>query len=898
MSIRDFIDGLSEEQREAACFTSDPVLALAGAGSGKTRTLMGRFAYLVAPEDMGGLGADPGSIMMVTFTNKAAREMRERIDPILDEVRDLKGDRFSGGAPWIGTFHGLSLRILRIEADKAGLGRNFSIFDESDARSLANDVVEEMGLDFFDVDEFFSDLETAKARMLAPEFLKAGAQKIETATDKSSVEVQRWKKILAYFTSNDFIEIYSRYQAALQEQNAVDFNDLLNRTTRLFQQSEEVRNSWRSSFRHFMVDEVQDINRAQVAWLQALTDGGRPMDPADHINGSEYGNAADGMHEVNTYRIRQFPRPTIACVGDDKQSIYAFRGSEVEVMKGLGQRLHGLQVKFLKTSYRCQPAVLSASNALISHNTGQFKMDVVPNDGSTHLGAVKIRNHVTPDDEIRHIRNEAEAYMADGGDPTQFAVLTRTRDLAKAIAKALRAAGLPVVEGKSSDLRKTAEVKDVMGFVTYLTNPDAEVPLRRVINKPSRGLGPTSLRKVQQNARVKNTSFLEELRTVFKNRIDVPDDGEAYPKRFIESARAFSHMMDDLSGRVRAAENAREALFEVVSRTGYLDEMYKNALKSAGLAKRASEASSLAPREFLQWVLKNNSDSSQREKTQDSLLEGEDLADRAGQLSEAARRIGNIALLLDEADGFETLEAFAQESVLEMSQGQAPSGIQVMTVHGSKGLEFEHVRLPFWLEGIMPHGRATSGSDAEIEEERRLAYVAITRGAKTVEISKSWKIHGCPFIRLKQAKDSRFIEEVKTAGWGDVAFLKKGDKSFTYEQYPPDADKVRKEMEQKAARKAAAASRPQAEMPPQPPQAEPELDENWVPDTAAYAGSDMVPEQESLSYEERFADAPPDYSDYDDGGDDIMPDLPPLDSYERDFEPASAEDLDTDPIPF
>lgn len=896
MSIRNFIDGLSEEQREAACFTSDPVLALAGAGSGKTRTLMGRFAYLVAPEHMGGLGADPGSIMMVTFTNKAAREMRERIEPILDELREDGSHRLSGGEPWIGTFHGLSLRILRIEADKAGLGRNFSIFDESDARSLASDVVEEMGIETFDVDEFFRDIETAKARMLSPEFLLTGAKKIEEATDQSSLEVQRWRKILAHFTSNDFIAIYSRYQASLQEQNAVDFNDLLNRTTRLFQQSEDVRNSWRSTFRHFMVDEVQDINRAQVAWLQAMTDGGREMAIPEGTTDSDYGNAADGMHEVNTYRLRRFPRPTIACVGDDKQSIYAFRGSEVEVMKGLGQRLPGLQTKFLKTSYRCQPAVLSASNALIGHNLGQFKMEVIPHDGARHLGAVKIRNHTTPDDEIRHIRNEAEAFLADGGNPTQFAVLTRTRDLAKAIAKALRAAGLPVVEGKSSDLRKTAEVKDVMGFVTHLTNPDAEVPLRRIINKPSRGLGPTSLRKVQQNARVKNFSFLEELRTVFNNRIEVPADGEGYPKRFVESARAFSHMMDDLSGHVHRAETARDALMEVIRRTGYLEEMYKNALKSTGLAKQAGEVSGLAPREFLQWVLKNNMDSSQQEKKQDSILEGEDLADRAGQLSEAARRIGNIALLLDEADGFESLEAFAQESVLEMSQGQTPSGIQVMTVHGSKGLEFEHVRLPFWMDGIMPHGRATMGNDADIEEERRLAYVAITRGAKTVEISKSWKIHGCPFIRLKQAKDSRFIDEIKSAGWGDVNFPKKGEKGFTYEQFPPDRNQVLKDLaaREEASRKFNAPRN----APNQAPVDTQEFDANWVPEGAGQESVSYAPEGESVSYEDRFSNEVPEYSeaDYATMSGDDMPDFPPMESYEN---PGQGDPhRDDDPIPF
>jgi DNA helicase-2/ATP-dependent DNA helicase PcrA len=769
MAIRDFIEGMSEEQMTSARFTSEPVLTLAGAGSGKTRMLMGRVAHLLESEANGGLGADPGSIMMVTFTNKAAREMRERIAPILDELREQNNGTFKG-EPWIGTFHGLSLRILRIEADKAGLGRNFSIFDESDARSLANDVVEEMEIEQFDVDEFFRDLETAKARMLDPGFLASGRDKLKAHKDSGADETReskRWSGIMNYFQSDNFIEIYARYQGALQEQNAVDFNDLLNRTTRLMQQSEEVRNAWRSSFRHFMVDEVQDINRAQVAWLTAMTDGGREMEIPDSKMTSEHGDASEGMHEINTYRLRKFPRPTIAFVGDDDQSIYAFRGSEVEVMRGLEQRYPGLEKKFLRTSYRCQPSILKLSNELVALNTNRFGNSLVPFEGATSPGPVNFWNlggkgwsSVTPQDEIKRICAEAEAYLADGGAANEFAVLTRTRDLGKAVAKALRASGLPVVEGKSSDLRKTAEVKDIMGFVTYLTNQDAEVPLRRIINKPSRGLGPTSLRKVTQNARVKNSTFLEEFKTVLNDRVNVPDDGEPYKAAFVQAAKSFGHMMYELDKSVTDAPDANSALMAVLRQTGYLGEMYKNAMKSAGLSKHESEANKLDPKEFLQWMLKANTDSSDAEKKEDALLDGEDLADRAGQMSEAARRIGNVALLLEETKSFETLADFAQESVLEMNQTVAPSGIQVLTIHGSKGLEFDHVRLPFWIEGVMPHGRAVDAGEKEIEEERRLAYVAITRARKTVEISSSINVSGCPFIRQRFAKRSRFIEEM------------------------------------------------------------------------------------------------------------------------------------------
>lgn len=792
MSIRSFVDGLSEEQAVAARLTAEPVLTLAGAGSGKTRMLMGRFAHLVSPVSEGGLGADPGSIMMVTFTNKAAREMRERIKPLLEELRSATGQMF-GGDPWIGTFHGLSLRILRIEADKAGLGKNFSIFDESDAKSLVNDVVEEMGIEQFDVDEFFRDLETAKARMLDPAYLKSLQSKIaahDVLVDASenfvppSESVRRCMGIMRHFTSANFVDIYAAYQNALQEQNAVDFNDLMNRTTRLMQQSEEVRNSWRSSFRHFMVDEVQDINRAQVSWLMAMTDGGKPMDIPDGTKTSDYSNAEDGDHVVNTYRLRQFPRPTVAFVGDDDQSIYAFRGSDLSVMRGLEQRFPGMQKCFLKTSYRCQPAILAVSNLLVSHNQGRFGKDLVSHAGAKRTGPVGVRIQDGTDMELKHLCKEAEAFVSEGGNPSEFAILTRTRDIAKQVAKSLRTLGLPVVEGKSADLRKTAEVKDIMGFVTFLVNPDAEVPLRRIINKPSRGLGPTSLRKVTHNARIKNSTFLAELNTVLRNRVDLTDHCEPYKPAFVKSARDFGQMISDLRVSTAAAENASEALLDVLRTTGYLADLYRTALKSSGLQSHEAATKDMNPEEFLRWLLKENAKGNEGMIKKDLRLDGEDLVDRAGQISEASRRIGNIGLLLSETEIFDSLEDFAQESVLEMSQGPAPAGIQVMTIHGSKGLEFDHVRLPFWIEGVMPHGRAVDGGPEEIEEERRLAYVAMTRARMTVEISRPRSVNGCTFIRQKGAEKSRFITDIEKAGYGNILFKKATANGFAYEDAP------------------------------------------------------------------------------------------------------------------
>jgi DNA helicase II / ATP-dependent DNA helicase PcrA len=770
MGAQEFLMSLSEEQRAAAIHTETPVMTLAGAGSGKTRMLIGRLLHLIGSEAEGGLGADPSSVMMVTFTNKAAREMRERVLPVLEELQEREPNRRIG-EPWIGTFHGLSLRILRVEAARAGLGQNFSIFDDSDARSLVNDVTEEMGIEQFDADDFFRDLETAKARVLSPEFLIKGRE----ATEAGGPAAERWRPVLAHFRSDRFIDVYDRYQRALEEQNAVDFSDLLNRTTRLFRDVPEVRDSWRSTFRHFMVDEVQDINRAQVAWLMELTGGGEVTSVEDLSRGHEHAEAGDGMHEINTYRLRRFPRPTIAFVGDDDQSIYGFRGSEVAVMHGLRDRFAGLDLRFMGTSYRCQPMILDAANALVGQNTDRFGKELTPYPGADRFGKVRFRKLADPFAEIMNIAREAEAYIADGGEPSEFAILVRTRDIAKQVSKELRARGLPVVEGKASDIRKTMEVKDAMSFMTAIVNPDAEVPVRRIINKPSRGLGPTSLRKVSTNARLKNISFLQELRTVMMGKIEVPDGGEPYPARFSADLRGFGQMMDRARSAAGRAPDAGAAIIAVLRETGYLPDLYRGALKSAGLTRSEAETSGMDPRTFLSWVIAQGAEGKDRDAAQTRLIEmsGEDLADRAGQLSEVARRIGNISLLVSEASAFQTLEAFAQESVLEMSQTQAASGVQVLTIHASKGLEFDHVRLPFWIEGVMPHGRAVDEGGEAVEEERRLAYVAVTRARKTVGVSAPITVRNCPFIRQSGAEQSRFVMEMSRNR--SVEFVRKND---------------------------------------------------------------------------------------------------------------------------
>lgn len=765
MDPKAYLDSLSEEQAVAAREVTNPVMLLAGAGSGKTRTLVGRVINMILPEAMGGLGVDPSSIMMVTFTNKAAREMRERIMPVIEQVRQVTGTSMPG-EPWIGTFHGLSLRILRIEAAKAGLGTNFTIYDESDARALALEVADNLGIESFDADVFFNDLEIAKARLLGHELLAGKFLEITMLREDDEHaplprSLQTWEKILNHFETPNFTRVYSAYQRSLQEQNAVDFSDLMNKVTQMFRENPEVRNAWVSSFRHFLVDEVQDINRAQIAWLDQLTNGCREMD-------IDLNAPTEPRHPINTYRLRQWPRATMCMVGDDDQAIYGFRGTDISVMRSLEDRYPGVKICFLKASYRCQPSILAASNVLVANNSGRYGKSLHAADPGRARRPVLVEEHYSPEDEIRRLVVEARDYIASGRDPREFAVLTRTRDLVKAVAKEMRAAGLPVSEGKASDIRKSAEVRDAMAFAGFISNPQAETMLRRIINKPSRGMGPTSMARVMANAKKKNISFMDEFTQVMAGRVDLPDGAEPYGKAFLRSAREFQHLIGQMRTAVSGEVGAAEAITQLLEISGYLPNLKEQALKSANLKLAREELEAMmakGPREFLTELVSRHSEG--RENVAE--MDGEDLADRVGNMSENARRIGNLSLLIDQAASFESLAAFMQEAMLEMNQETAQSGIQVMTGHASKGLEFDYVRLPFWMEGIVPHSRAIEEGDASIEEERRLAYVMLTRAREDVRITHSVNVRNSPFIRLRQVRKARFLAEIASAPHGDFA---------------------------------------------------------------------------------------------------------------------------------
>ena len=769
---------MSKEQHEAAMVFDNPVLIVAGAGSGKTRTLIGRATKLLLPKEHEGLGADPGSLMMVTFTNKAGREMRERFGGVLDALRE------NGvfGEPWIGTFHSISMRILRIEARHAGYGANFTILDDSDAREVAKDAAMELGLEVFDIDEFFSNLEYAKARLLTPEMIlrkKAEIEKAMEAKQELTPLQQRWSKAIHTHMSADFPALYKGYQDILSKNNSVDFSDLINQVTILFRNRPDIRDSWRSTFRHFMIDETQDMNPAQAAWLAELTGRGvETVLDADTEMGLSFDDATAGKHAINRHRLKAFPKPTIAFVGDDDQAIYAFRGSDAGIMLGMGRSYEGMEVKYLRESYRCQPNILSAANRLIVRNSQRFDKEVIAADPGRKGVSVVVKQFNSYQHEFASLALELKEHIKSGGKPSDFGILLRTRNGVKDVAKYLREQGLPVTEGKASNIRESMEFKDVMAYAGFLVNPDAEVLMRRIINKPARQLGPTSIGKIGTNAKLKNIPFVDELRSVMNNRVEIPEGGEKYPEAFKRAAQQFGHIIVSMRKKI-ASQNAQDALMTVLKDSGYMKMLVEEVMMATDLNKspHAPRLKTLAPREFMQEVLKLSGDTASAEAGM------EDMADAAGRMSTGMRRMANIALLLDQAEGSPTLEAFIQDSMLEMSENKDAPGVNVMTMHASKGLEFDHVRLPLWYQGMMPMGTEPD----EIEEERRLAYVSLTRARHTSIISYPSETTGARFAMGKggKVKESAFIEEMTGRGPDVVHFNAWGKRVGQNRTVPP-----------------------------------------------------------------------------------------------------------------
>jgi DNA helicase-2/ATP-dependent DNA helicase PcrA len=630
------VSDLNPSQRDAVLHEGGPLAVIAGAGSGKTRVLTRRIAYLLA------MGVPSWRILAITFTNKAADEMRRR-------VVDLVGP--AAEAMWISTFHAAGARILRRNAERVGYRPGFTIYDESDARRLVEHILDDLGIDAkrFPARAVLGAISQAKGDLL---------------------NAQDWATRATTIYERRIGEVFAAYEARLLAANAMDFDDLLSVTVRLLAGDEEVRDHYARRFVHILVDEYQDTNRAQNEIVRLI--------------GSLHRN--------------------VCVVGDSDQSIYRFRGAEVRNLLDFEHAFPEARTIVLDQNYRSTQTILDAANAVIAHNLGRRTDKVLWSalgSGSPiiRLRAGDERGEATfVADEIARLRGK-EGLRLD-----EIAVLYRTNVQSRAIEAALADRGLPYKVIGGTRFYDRREVRDVLAYLRLVQNPDDEVSLRRVLNVPRRGVGATSVARLGAYASLAGVPFAVALR----HYRDAGVTGKA-----AAGIASFLRLLDDLAGL--AQRPAAEAVAEVVRLTGYL-----------------------------------------------ALLEAEAASPGPGQM-EAEGRIENLAELETVAASHGDLAGFLELTALVAATddlAEADGRVALMTLHAAKGLEFKAVFLTGMEEGIFPHDRALGEPD-DLEEERRLCYVGITRARERLYLTSTWV--RTIFGATRDSIASRFLREIPDA---------------------------------------------------------------------------------------------------------------------------------------
>ena len=625
-----YLTALNEAQRQAVEATEGPVLVLAGAGTGKTRVLTTRLVHLLATKR-----AWPGQILAVTFTNRAAREMHERVAALIGGVVE---------GLWLGTFHAMGVRILRRHAELAGLKRNFTILDEDDQLRVLKQVLETANV----------DAQAAPARTLA-------------------AIIDRWKsrglapdKVPASeageFAKGRAIELYRAYQERLSVLNAADFGDLLLHCLGIFTQHDQVLADFQRRFKYILVDEYQDTNVAQYLWLRLLARAHR----------------------------------NICCVGDDDQSIYSWRGAEVGNILRFEDDFPGARVIRLERNYRSTSHILGVASGLIAHNQGRLGKTLWT--GADEGAPVVLRGLWGGDQEARAAAEEIEALHAKGHDLSEIAILVRASFQTREFEERFIALGVPYRVIGGLRFYERQEIRDVIAYLRVVAQPEDDLAFERIVNVPKRGLGIATLRALRRLAHAQGASL-------------------------IRAARALTE-----GDEIRLA--ARKSLGGLIASI----ERWRNLERSLSLP------------ELAETILD--------ESAYQAMWE-------ADKTPSAPGRLENLEELVRALGEFETLHAFLEHVGLVMDNARVGDGemVNLMTLHGAKGLEFDTVFLPGWEEGLLPHPRALEeGGLAALEEERRLAHVGITRARERVYISHaaSRRIHN----QWTTSIPSRFVGEL------------------------------------------------------------------------------------------------------------------------------------------
>ncbi|MFC9996121.1 DNA helicase PcrA [Nocardia sp. NPDC127526] len=684
------LEGLNPQQRAAVVHTGSPLLIVAGAGSGKTAVLTRRIAYLLAAR-----GVRPGEILAITFTNKAAAEMRER-------VSGLVGPRAAG--MWVSTFHSSCVRILRTQAGLvAGLNSNFSIYDADDSRRLLAMISRD-----FDID---AKKYTPRLLATAISNLKNELIDPEQAAADAETEDTELPRLVA--------KVYDEYQRRLRAANALDFDDLIGETVALLQRHPQVAEYYRRRFRHVLVDEYQDTNHAQYVLVRELV---------GHHRGSTWGE--DDIPVAVDDRV---PPSELCVVGDADQSIYAFRGATIRNIEEFERDFPDAETILLEQNYRSTQHILTAANAVISRNEGrrEKKLWTDSGDGDLITGYVADNEH----DEASFVAREIDK-LVDQGDANynDVAVFYRTNNNSRALEEIFIRMGLPykVVGGVRFYERK--EVRDIVAYLRVLENPDDAVSLRRVLNTPRRGIGDRAEACVAVHAEQRGIGFARALRDAADGKVALLNT---------RAQRAIAGFLD-LLDEIRAAGAQDDVDFPdvgnvveaVLDRTGYRAELEASDDPQDGARlDNLNELVSVA-REFSSEA-RNNVEAARAEGILPEPAEGEPDPGSLAAFLERVSLVADTDQIPDEGSGVVTM----------------------MTLHTAKGLEFPVVFVTGWEDGQFPHMRAL-GDPTELAEERRLAYVGITRARKRLYLTRAVVRSG--WGQPVSNPESRFLQEIPT----------------------------------------------------------------------------------------------------------------------------------------
>lgn len=675
------VSGLNAQQREAVEHSGSPLLIVAGAGSGKTAVLTRRIAYLMQQRGVG-----PHQILAITFTNKAAREMRERVGNLVGPVADRM---------WVATFHSTCVRILRQHAQLIdGLNTNFSIYDGDDARRLLSMIAKEMNL----------DLKKFTGRVLANAISNL----------KNELQDPAEAAAAAATTKNPFdttvAEVYAEYQRRLRAANAVDFDDLIAEVVRIFQQHEQVAEYYRRRFRHVLIDEYQDTNHAQYALVAALVGKGNGARPGPE----------------------QISAPELCVVGDSDQSIYAFRGATIRNIEEFERDYPQARAILLEQNYRSTQNILTAANAVITNNAGRREKKLWTDQGAGDniIGYVADNEH----DEARFIAAEIDELSDQGYSYNDISVMYRTNNASRALEDIFVRSGIPykVVGGTKFYERK--EIRDVVAYLRVLENPDDTVSLRRIINTPKRGIGEKAQGQVALHAENYNISFGKAVQAAAAGEISgLSARARNSLRGFVEMMATVREEIPSLSNEVTGQPQLGELIGRILDITGYKAELEaSNDPQDGTRLDNLNELVSVA-REF-------SSDAVNAAGLEDSeidvvAIEGEAPAGSLAAFLEKVSLVADADQIPDHEHGVVTL----------------------MTLHTAKGLEFPVVFVSGWEDGQFPHLRAL-GDPHELSEERRLAYVGITRARKKLYLTRA--MMRSAWGRPVENPASRFLAEI------------------------------------------------------------------------------------------------------------------------------------------